>query len=153
MPLGLAVLSLNTPICILLSCDSGLEQAIRVLPGQASRFCTRYCLFIFFINMAVSNVYLASWQIQQGGVGCIEISTALLMALQSAIFSVLLEWLRPIRNWKIESDLWHHPRKYIVPLMMLLNAGLIGMLSMSIWILLCIVLVEVLSLFFIARRI
>ena len=146
MPLGFAVLSLNTPICILLSCDPGLEQAIRVLPGQADRFCTRYCLFIFSVNMAVSSVYLISWQIQQGGVDCMDVITALLIALQSAVFSVLLEWLHPIRNWKIESDLWHHPRKYIVPLMMMLFAGLIGVWPVSIWILLCVVLVEVLSL-------
>lgn len=153
MPLGFAVLSLNTPICILLSCDPGLEQAIRVLPGQASRFCTRYCLFVSFVNMAVSSVYLVSWQILHGGVGCIDVITALLIALQSAILSVLLEWFYPIRNWKIESDLWHHPRKYIVPLIMLLIAGLIGMWSVSIWGLLCIVLVEVFSLSLIARRI
>ena len=153
MPLGFAILSLNTPICLLLSCDPGLEQAIRVLPGQAGRFCTRYCLFISFVNMAVNSVYLISWQIQQGSVGYIDVIIALLMALQSAIFSVLLEWLHPIRNWKVDSDLLHHPRKYIVPLIMLLIAGLIGMWSVSIWGLLCIVLVEVLSLPIIARRI
>ena len=153
MSLGFAVLSLNTPICILLSCDPGLEQAIRLLPRQASRFFTRYCLFIFFVNMAVSSVYLVSWQIQQGGVGYIEVITALLIALQSAILSVLLEWFHPIRSWKIEGDLWHHPRKYIVPLMMLVIAGLIGMWSVSIWGLLCIIMVEVLGLPLIVRRI
>lgn len=35
MLLGFAVLCLNTSIRILLSCDPGLEQAIRTLPGQA----------------------------------------------------------------------------------------------------------------------
>ena len=39
MPLGFAVLCLNTPICILLSCDPDLEQAVRTLPGQIKRFC------------------------------------------------------------------------------------------------------------------
>ena len=67
MPLGFAVLCLNTPICILLSCDPGLEQAVRTLPGQAKRFCTNYCFFIFSINMAVNSVYLISWQIGKGG--------------------------------------------------------------------------------------
>ena len=42
------------------------------------------------------------------------------------MFSVLLEWFYPIRGWKIESDLWHHPRKYIVPAAMLLLAGVVG---------------------------
>lgn len=146
IPLGFAILCLNTPICILLSCDPCLEQAVRVLPGQAGRFCTRYCLFIFSVNMAVSSVYLVAWQVRYGGVGGTEIMAAVLIALQSAILSVLLEWLHPVRNWKIESDLWHHPRKYIVPLIMLLTAGFIGMWPVSVWFLLCIVIAEILCL-------
>ena len=153
MPLGFAILCLNTPICILLSCDPNLEQAIRVLPGQASRFCTRYCLFIFLVNMAVSSVYLVSRQIRHGGVGGIEIITALIIALQSAILSVMLEWLRPIRSWKIENDLCHHPRKYLVPLSMLLIALLISIWPLDLWIWLCIILAEVLGLSLTVRRI
>ncbi len=153
MPPGFAILCLNTPICILLSCDPDLEQAVRVLPGQAGRFCSRYCVFIFLINMAVSSVYLVSWQVQHGGTGGMEITAALLISLQSAVLSVLLEWCHPIRGWKIESDLWHHPRKYIVPLIMLLTAVFIGMWPESIWILLCIVLAECFSLLLITRRI
>lgn len=127
MPLGFAVFCLNTPICILLSCDPDLERAVRALPGQAGRFCTQYCLFLFSVNMAVSCVYLISWQFWHGGVGCAEIIIAALFSLQSAVLSVLLEWLHPIHNWKTENDLWHHPRKYLVPLVMLLLAALAGM--------------------------
>lgn len=80
MPLGFAVLCLNTPICILLSCDPGLEQAVRTLPGQAKRFCTNYCFFIFSVNMAVNSVYLISWQIGKSGVNSTEIITALMQS-------------------------------------------------------------------------
>ena len=103
--------------------------------------------------MTESSVYLAVWQIQHGGVGSKEVITAALIALQSAILSVLLEWIYPIRNWKIESDLWHHPRKYVVPLIMLLIAGFIGMWPVGIWVLFCIVIAESFSLPFITRRI
>ncbi len=126
MPLGFAILSLNTPICILLSCDPELEQAVRALPGQAVRFGSRYCLFIFVINMIADSICLISWWFLNDGVLGTNIVTAVLFALQSAILSVLLEWWFPIRNWKIENDLWHHPRKYIVPLLMMLLAVLIG---------------------------
>ena len=68
-PIGLAILCLNTPICTLLSCDPDLEQAIRVLPGQAGRFCRRYCLFIFIVNGIVASIYLSSCQIIHGGIG------------------------------------------------------------------------------------
>lgn len=152
MPLGFAILCLNTPISILLSCDPGLERAVRVLPGQAIRFCSRYCLFIFLVNMTASGIYLVSWKLMGGSVNSLDIMTAVLFALQSAVLSVLLEWLRPIRRWKIENDLWHHPRKYIVPLLMLLIAALIGTWPFMVWILFCIIVAECLILLLIARR-
>lgn len=123
VPVGFAILSLNSPICILLSCDRDLEQAVRFLPGQKRHFCIPYCLFIFSCNMAADVIFLCSWQIQNGGVTVPMIAGAIFFALQSAVLSVLLEWFYPIRGWKIESDLWHHPRKYVVPVVMLLAGG------------------------------
>ncbi|MFD1177891.1 hypothetical protein ACFQ3W_16495 [Paenibacillus puldeungensis] len=153
MPLGFAILCLNTPICILLSCDPGTEQAIRVLPGQAIRFGSRYCLFIFLVHMTTSTVYLFSWQFQYGGISGMDVLMAVLFALQSAVLSVLLEWLRPIRHWKVENDLWHHPRKYVVPLLMMLVAAFISTWPFMVWIWLCVLLIEILSFLLIARRI
>lgn len=123
VPISFAILSLNTPVCILLSCNPDLEQAVRFLPGQKRAFCIPYCLFIFFCNMAANVIFLCSWQIKNNGVTVLMILTAVFFALQSAVLSVLLEWFYPVRNWKIESDLWHHPRKYVVPAIMLLAAG------------------------------
>lgn len=120
VPIGFAILSINTPVCILLSCDPDLEQAVRFFPGQKKAFCIPYCLFIFVCNMAANAIFLCSWQ---NGITAFMIVTAVFFALQSAILSVLLEWFFPIRNWKTESDLWHHPRKYIVPAIMLLIAA------------------------------
>ncbi|XCP84484.1 hypothetical protein ABXS75_15690 [Roseburia hominis] len=142
MPLGFAILCLNTPICILLSCDPALEQAIRALPGQAIRFCSRYCFFIFSVNMSTNSIYLISWQIQNGGIDSLDMVTAMLFALQSAILSVLLEWRHPIRNWKIESDLWHHPRKYVVPILMMLVSGATGSVTWAIYLLMGLLIVE-----------
>lgn len=151
-PIGLAILCLNTPVCTLLSCDPDLEQAIRVLPGQAGRFCRRYCLFIFIINGIVAGIYLGSWQIIHGGIGLVHVGTVLLFALQSAILSVILEWKHPIRGWKTESDLWHHPRKYIVPLAMLLIATLVGTYLPVLWIWSAVLLMECGILLYWTRR-
>ena len=151
-PIGLAILCLNTPICTLLSCDPDLEQAIRVLPGQAERFCRKYCLFIFAINSIVACIYLCSWQLINGGTGFVHGITLLLFALQSAILSVILEWKRPIRGWKTESDLWHHPRKYLVPLIMLLAAALVGIWPPALWIWAAALLTECCVLLVVTRR-
>ena len=127
-PVGFAVLSMNTPICILLSCDPDLEQAVRVLPHQERLFCVPYVLFLFLWNGIADVLYLCSWQIQLGGITGWTVLSAACFALLSAVLSVLLEWFYPVRGWKIESDLWHHPRKYLVPAGMLLLAGAVGIL-------------------------
>ena len=95
VPVGFAILSLNTPICILLSCDRDLEQAVRFLPGQKRRFCIPYCLFIFSCNMAADAIFLCSWQIQNGGVTVLMIGGAVFFALQSAVLSVLMVLSHP----------------------------------------------------------
>ena len=143
IPVGFAILSLNTPICILLSCDPDLEQAVRFLPGQKRRFCIPYCLFIFLCNMAADVIFLCSWRIQNGSVTVHMIAGAVFFALQSAVLSVLLEWFYPIRDWKIESDLWHHPRKYVVPVVMLLLAGAVSSCPVLLPVLLALMAVEI----------
>lgn len=152
MPVGFAILSLNTPICILLSCDPALEQAVRFLPGQKKAFCIPYCLFIFSCNMSANIIFILSWSIQIGGITTCVVLTSVLFALQSAAGSVLLEWFCPIRNWKIESDLWHHPRKYVVPAAMLLIAAAAGGISWFIYALAVVLAFECSILLFLCRR-
>lgn len=152
VPIGFAVLSLNTPICILLSCDPDLEQATRFLPGQKKAFCMPYCLFIFVCNMAANAIFLCSWQMKNHDVTVLMVFIAVFFALQSAVLSVLLEWFHPIRDWKIESDLWHHPRKYVVPAIMMLIAGAAGAFPVLIPGVLSLSAVEVFILVFICWR-
>ena len=149
IPVGFAILSLNTPICILLSCDPDLEQAVRFLPGQKRRFGIPYCLFIFLCNMAADVIFLCSWRIQNGSVTVQMVAGAVFFALQSAVLSVLLEWFYPIRGWKIESDLWHHPRKYVVPVVMLLLAGGVSAWPVLLYALLILLVMEIMILLFI----
>ena len=78
--------------------------------------------------------------------------TLLIFALQSAIFSVILEWRHPIRGWKTESDLWHHPRKYLVPLIMLLVAAFVDTWTLAIWLCAAVLLIECCVLLFVTRR-
>lgn len=128
-PIGLAIVSLNTPLCILLSVDRDLEQAVRMLPGQVLGFGMKYCGFLSGVNMLLSSIYLTSWQLQFGNVSIWMLGVAGIFAVQSALGSVILEWVFPLRNWQLESDLYHHPRKYIVPAIMMFLAGVVSLWS------------------------
>lgn len=123
MPVGFAILSVNTPLGILLSGTPALEQAVRFLPGQGKVFCVPCTLFLFSCNMTADFIFLCSFQLQVGGVTAAAVLMAAFFALFAAVGSVLLEYFFPIRGWKIENDLWHHPRKYVVPTAILLLAG------------------------------
>ena len=74
--------------------------------------------------MTADLIFLGSSWFWLGGVPAAALMEAVLFAMLAAAGSVLLEWFFPIRNWKIENDLWHHPRKYVVPAATLLLAGL-----------------------------
>ena len=102
--------------------------------------------------MAADVLFLLSWQIQNGGVTVLMIAGAVFFALQSAVLSVLLEWFYPIRGWKIESDLWHHPRKYAVLVVMLLLAGGACVWPVLVYVLPALLAVEIVILLFMCRR-
>ena len=124
MYMGFGIVALNTPLCILISCDPDLDRGIRCLPGGAKSFFVPYGLFLFASICITYGIYLTSWQIKFGTVDAKLI--ILLLAAISASLSIAMEFFFPIKNWKIESDLWHHPRKYVVPAIVLLLACVIG---------------------------
>ena len=124
--IGFGVVSINTPLCILISCDTDLERGVKYLPNGVKNFCVPYGLFLFVSNCVTFVLYLISYQFQLGGISARHIICGVVLAALSATGSVALEWFAPIKNWKLESDLWHHPRKYVVPGCTLIIAAVIG---------------------------
>ncbi len=125
LPIGFAILSINTPLCVLISADSHLREAVHFLPSGTKMFCLPYFSFIALNNVIAYTFYLASFGLQAGGLEPKNIVLAVAFALLGASGSVVMEMRFPLTEWKTESDLWHHPRKYIVPAILMLIAGLI----------------------------
>ena len=88
-PIGLAILCLNTPICTLLSCDPDLEQAIRVLPGQAGRVFREECLFFFANKNTFALHYPFRWRLIQHGAGFFPGGKVFFFVLSKATPSVI----------------------------------------------------------------
>jgi len=122
LPVGFALMCLNTPLGILLSSDRALYRQIKLLPGQTAGVLFPYALFITIINMIACVVYLTVWKVMIGSFLPIMILFAALFSIVSAGLTVVLEIKFPLLDWKVESDLWHHPRKYIVPGIMVVLA-------------------------------
>ncbi|MFF3924063.1 hypothetical protein [Paenibacillus lactis] len=151
VPLGFAVLSFNTPIGILLSSNRGLHRKIQMLPGQLQRTVVPYGLFILTVNLFIYVIFLMSWHLFHGSVEIMYYVISIVFAAQSAIATVWLEWKYPVLQWRVESDLWHHPRKYAVPLMMCLLAVTVMSMDAAVYIVALLVGTEV-ALIFNRRR-
>jgi len=126
LPLGLALMCLNTPLGILLSSDRALYKQIRLLPRQTASVLARYALFVSAVNAVSGGVYLTAWYLTTGCLNPAIIAMAGLFALISGSLTVFLEIRFPLLNWKVQSDLHHHPRKYAVPGIMMLIAAFMG---------------------------
>jgi len=125
LPIGFAILSINTPLCVLISADSHLREAVHFLPSAKRMLCLPYFSFIALNNVIAYTFYLASFGVQTGGLELRNIVLAVAFALLGASGSVVMEMRFPLTEWKTESDLWHHPRKYIVPAILMLLAGVV----------------------------
>lgn len=123
--MGFGIITVNTPVCILLSSDPSLARACELMPSQNKMLYIPYCMFIFLCNMISTVFYLAGWQLIIGGITQSTVIIAVISALFSAVMSVLLERFFPVKNYKTKTDLWHHPRKYIVPAVILLIGGIL----------------------------
>ncbi len=95
-----------------------------MLPGQKRSFILPYGLFLFTFNLIGAFIFLLSFEMQGGGGSGRDLVMAVLIAGLGALGSAEMEWHFPIRSWKTKSDLWHHPRKYVVPGSLLLISGL-----------------------------
>ncbi len=122
LPMGFAILSINTPLCVLISADRSLREAIHFLPSGARMFCLPYFFFIAMNNLTAYTFYLASFSIQTGSFDMKNIVFAVIFALMGALGAVIMEMKFPITDYKTESDLWHNPRKYVVPGVLLVIA-------------------------------
>lgn len=125
MYIGFGVVAINTPLSVLVSCDPEMERGIKCLPGAIKAFFVPYGVFIF-LNICVSyTIYLISWFIKGSFVTGKDMICAFIFAGGGAVFSIVLEYFLPVKNWKVESDLLHHPRKYVVPAAIILLASLV----------------------------
>ena len=126
--MGLAIVSMNTPLATIVSSNRGLTQKLSVLPGKTRGFFVPYGFVLFGYYMIAYALYLAAIALISGTADVRAVITAVLFSAQCAVFVPLLEDKMTITKWKTEPDLWHNPRKYIIPGALIIEGALIYML-------------------------
>lgn len=123
--MALAMISANTPIAIIVSSNRSLKKKLDALPNKTARFFVPYSVIIFFMYIILYAVFFGIYCLTGGALEIKWVIAAVLFSVQCAVFVSLLEDRFTLTKWNTEPDLWHHPRKYIVPCILLLEGMLI----------------------------
>lgn len=126
--MGLAIVSLNTPLATIVSSNRGLKRKLDALPDTTRSFFVPYGLVLFGFYTVSFAVFLAVFATAGGTVGIKGVIMALLFAAETSVFVPLLENKFTVTGWKTEPDLWRNPRKYIIPAALMLQGALISMI-------------------------
>ncbi|MCR5122737.1 MAG: hypothetical protein K6B74_09990 [Ruminococcus sp.] len=126
--IGLAMVSLNTPLATIVSSNRGLKKKLDALPDATRSFFVPYGLVLFGFYAISNAVFLTAFSVAGGMVGVKGLIMALLFAAETSVFVPLLENKFTVTSWKTEPDLWRNPRKYIIPAGLMLQGALISML-------------------------
>ncbi len=123
--IGLALNTFNTSLAIIVSSNRGLHKKLNSLPNKIKSFFVPYSIVIFTVNIIFSVLLLVVASFIGTEINMKIIIATVIFPIQNAIGTAFLECTRPILHWRVETDLWHNPRKYIIPLILVLEAAVI----------------------------
>ncbi|MDO5156525.1 MAG: hypothetical protein Q4D51_11225 [Eubacteriales bacterium] len=125
---AMALLAVNTPLAIVVSTNRVLKKKLEMMPDSIKGFFVPYAGFLFGYYMLSYVIFLGVMRILGTELHLSTFVMAIAFALQAAILVATLENRWTIENWKVESDLLHHPRKYIAPAILMVEASLLQFL-------------------------
>lgn len=121
--IGLALITFNTPLAIIVSSSKGLHKKLNSMPNKIKSFYLPYGVVIFTFNVIFSALLIIIASFLGSPISIKTFIAALIFPIQNAIGVVFLEHNYPILEWRVETDLWHNPRKYIIPLILVLESA------------------------------
>lgn len=110
IPSMLVLIIYNVPLSFVISINKDLQKKIRSFPNQFKLFYFPYFLFCLLINMLTISMFFIvtnTFTIKFMLIG-------LCLSIENSILTTFLEYKFPIKNWNTETELWNHPRKYII---------------------------------------
>lgn len=124
--MGLAAVSINSPVSTMVSANRGLDRKLDVLPAKTEKFFIPFGVTLFCFYLVCFGLFLAAFHIAGGKGGIRYLAIAPVFAAEGAFLTSFLENKYPIKTWKTEADITHNPRKYILPIALMIEAALVG---------------------------
>lgn len=120
LAVGLVLLCLNTPLGTVISSQPQNYEKLKALPNTLKFFLLPYSIFVSMTLAVGLLIYIIAVYFLIEEVPSLLLLQAVCVVIQSAFLIVFLESKFPLLNWNTITDLWQHPRKYIVPCVVLI---------------------------------
>lgn len=115
---GMALLSVNTPLAVVVSSSRTLKKKLCSMPDRIRCFYIPYAAVLFVFYIIAYSLVILILGLTGTEITVRTITAALAFAVQAAAFTSFMEEKYTITKWRTESDIWHNPRKYILPVIL-----------------------------------
>lgn len=116
--IGMAMLSVNTPLAVIVSSSRTLKKKLCSMPDSIRSFYIPYAAVLFLYYILAYSILIMILYFIKTDITWISFLAAFLYSLQASVITVFMEYKYTLTKWSTESDLWHNPRKYIIPVIL-----------------------------------
>jgi len=108
--------SINTPAMTMLSGDKWISKQVDMLPNTKKSVINMYLNFLIFYFMLINLLICLVISIKEGSFSWINVLIIVVVTILEVSITIIFEQKWRITDWQIKNELWHHPRKYITPI-------------------------------------
>lgn len=123
-----AIGAVNTPVLTMLSSDPHLRRQAKMLSTKQQGIWSMYKRFVFIYFLLVNGFILALNIFLKNNNILINICIFAVISVIEPIIAFILEDKFVLTNWQTKQELWKHPRKYILPLIVFLGLTIVFIL-------------------------
>ena len=126
--IGMALTTANTPLAIVVSSSRTLDKKLYSMPNRVKSFFLPYTEILFLFYMVCNLILIIIMKIIGMEIYGEYFAVAVIFSVQGALATAFMENKYTIKKWNVETDLWHNPRKYIVPAILAVESAFISLI-------------------------
>lgn len=123
-----AIGAVNTPVLTMLSSDPHLRRQAKMLSTKQQGIWSMYKRFVSIYFLLINGFILMLNVVLKNNDILINICIFAVLSVIEPIIAFVLEDKFPLTNWQTKQELWKHPRKYILPLIVFLGITIVFIL-------------------------
>lgn len=122
-----AISAVNTPTLTMLSSDLNIIRQGQMLPNKKYSIYSMYMKFLLRYFLSVNLLIFILDCILNRSLLLYDITMVLILSFIESMIGYFLEIKHPIVNYQTKQQLWKHPRKYIIPIVVFFISVIISM--------------------------